>query len=95
MFSDPHVSTLPAFLPGVRTYGLRLAAHAAFGGPDGSEPYGDFLSFVMGDAVITLNATSEVHPFPAATERRTLARLYRRAQSAALEVAKLAPRDGR
>jgi hypothetical protein len=84
MFSDPHVSTLPASLPGVRTYGLRLAARAAFGAPGGSESYGDFLSFVMGDIVITLNATSEVHPFPAATERRTLARLYRRAQAHSL-----------
>jgi hypothetical protein len=84
MFSDPHISTLSASLPGVRTYGLRLAAHAAFGTSDGSESYGDFLSFVMGDAVITLNTTSEVHPFPAETERRILARLYRRAQAHSL-----------
>jgi len=81
MFSDPHISTLPASLPGVRTYGLRLAVHAAFGGPDGSESYEDFLSFVRGDTVITLNATSEAHPFPAATEQHLLSLLYTRAEA--------------
>lgn len=42
----------------------------------------------MGDAVITLNATSitlgatsEAHPFPAATERRLIALLYSRAEA--------------
>lgn len=81
MFSDPHVWTLPASLPGVRAYGLRLAAHSAFGGPGGSESHEDFISFVMGDAVITLTATGQAHPFPAATERRLLSLLYSRAEA--------------
>lgn len=88
MSSDPHLSTLPASLPGVRTYGLRLASHSACGAPGRSESYEDFLSFVRGDAVITLNATSitlgatsEAHPFPAATEQRLLSLLYSRAKT--------------
>jgi hypothetical protein len=81
MSSDPHLSTLPASLPGVRTYGLRLAVHSACGAPGRSESFEDFLSFVKGNAVITLNAVSGSHPFQAAGERRLLARLYRRAQA--------------
>ncbi len=65
----------------MRAYRLRLAVHSAFGGPDGSESYEDFPSFVKGDAVITLNATSEVHPFPAATEQHLLSLLYSRAEA--------------
>jgi hypothetical protein len=82
--SDPHLSTLPASLPGVRTYGLRLAVHSACGAPGRSESFEDFLSFVRGEAVITLNAFSKAHPFPAASERRILARLYRRARAHSL-----------
>jgi len=92
--SDPHVSTLPASLPlitvsprtssspgsGVRTYGLQRTAHPACG-RRGSENYEDFLSFVMGDAVITLTTYSEAHPFPAASERRLIALLYSRAEA--------------
>ena len=92
--SDPHVSTLPASLPlitvsprtsssagsGVRTYGLQRTAHPACG-RRGSENYEDFLSFVRGDAVITLTAFSEAHPFPAASERRLIALLYSRAEA--------------
>ena len=78
MFSDPHVSTLPASTPGLRAYGLRLAAHSAIGD---SESYQDYVSFVMGDAVITLNTTGIPHPFPTVTERRLLALLYRRAKA--------------
>jgi hypothetical protein len=84
MFIDPHVSMLPASSPGVQTYGLQLATHSAFGGPSGSKSYTAFVSFVMGDAVITLTATDEARPFPAATERRALAWLYRRAQAHSL-----------
>ena len=95
MSSDPHLSTLPASLPlftvsprtstspgsGVRTYGLQLTAHPACGRRGGSENYEDFLSFVMGDAVITLNAFSQAHPLPAASERRLIALLYSRAEA--------------
>jgi hypothetical protein len=77
--SDPRLSTLPASLPGALTYGLRLAAHSACGAPGRSENYEDFLSFVRGDAVITLSTFGEPHPFPAAGERRLLSVLYRRA----------------
>ena len=93
--SDPHVSTLPASLPlftlssrtssspgsGVRTYGLQRTAHPACGRRAGSESYEDFLSFVSGDAVITLTAFSEAHPFPAASERRLIALLYTRSEA--------------
>jgi hypothetical protein len=92
--SDPRVSTLSASLPlitlshrtssspgsGVRTYGLQRTAHPACG-RRGSENYEDFLSFVMGDAVITLTTYSEAHPFPAASERRLIALLYTRAEA--------------
>jgi hypothetical protein len=95
MSSDPHVSTLPASLPiftlsprtssspgsGVRTYGLQLTTHPAYDRRGGSENYEDFLSFVMGDAVITLTAFSEAHPLPAAIERRLIALLYTRAEA--------------
>ena len=93
--SDRHVSTLPASLPlftlsprtssslgsGVRTYGLQRTAHPACGRRAGSENYEDFLSFVRGDAVITLTAFSEAHPFPAASERRLIALLYTRVEA--------------
>jgi hypothetical protein len=84
MFSDARLSTFPVSLPGVQAYGLRLTAHSPLGGPGGPESYTDFLSFVKGDAVITLTAIGKTHPFPAATERRTLARLYRRAHAHSL-----------
>jgi hypothetical protein len=84
MFSDPRLSRLPVSLPGVQAYGLRLATHSPLSAPGGTEAYTDFLSFVKGDAVITLTAIGKTHPFPAATERRTLARLYRRAQAHSL-----------
>lgn len=81
MFSDPQVFTsLPVSLPGVQTYGLRLAAHSALGVRGGVESYDDFVSFMTGDAVITLDASGEGRPVPASTERRILAGLYRRAQ---------------
>jgi hypothetical protein len=86
MSSEPHLSMLAASLPDVRTYGVRLASHSACGAAGRSASYEDFLSFVRGDAAITLNATSitlgasgEAHPFPAATERRLLALLQTRA----------------
>jgi hypothetical protein len=81
MFSDARLSRLPVSLPGAQAYGLRLAAHSPLSDPGGPESYTDFLSFVKGDAVITLTAIGKTHPFPAATERRTLARLYRRAHA--------------
>jgi hypothetical protein len=81
MFSDARLSTLPVSLPGVQAYGLRLAARSPVSGPGGSEAYTDFLSFVKGDAVITLAAIGKTHPFPAGSERRLLAQLYRRAQA--------------
>jgi hypothetical protein len=84
MFNDARLSTLLVSLPGVQAYGLRLAVHSPLGGPGGSESYTDFLSFVKGDAVITLTAIGQAHPFPAATERSALARLYRRAQAHSL-----------
>jgi hypothetical protein len=79
MFIDPHLSTLPVSLPGVQTYGLRLATHPPLGGPGRSEAYTDFLSFVKGDAVITLTAIGQSRPFPAGSERRLLSLLYTRA----------------
>jgi hypothetical protein len=81
MFNEPRLSTLPASLPGVPAYGLRLATHPSLGGPGRSEAYTDFLSFVKGDAVITLTAIGQTHPFPAARERRLLALLYTRAEA--------------
>jgi hypothetical protein len=84
MSSDPRLSALPASLPGVRTSGLRLAVQSACGPPGRSDSFEDFLSFVKGNAVITLSDVGEPHPFPAAAERRILARLYRRAQAHSL-----------
>jgi len=81
MFIDPRLSTLPVSLPGVRTYGLRLAARSSLGVPGGSEAYTDFLSFVKGDAVISLTAIGKSRPFPAAGERRLLSVLYSRAEA--------------
>jgi hypothetical protein len=82
MFSDPQVfTTLPVSLPGVRTYGLRLAAHSGLGARGGIESYDDFVSFMMGDAVITLNGSGLARPVPASTEQQILERLYRRAQA--------------
>ncbi len=82
MFTDPQVSTLlPVSLPGVQTYGLRLAAHSASGVRGGIETYEDFVSFMMGDAVITLNGSGLARPVPASTEQQLLERLYRRAQA--------------
>lgn len=81
MFNEPRLSTLPVSLPGVPAYGLRLATHPSLGGPRRSEAYTDFLSFVKGDAVITLTAIGQTHPFPAASERRLLALLHSRAQT--------------
>lgn len=42
--------------------------------------YEDFVGFSVGPAVITLHATGSPRPFPAATERRLLSLLYRRAE---------------
>ncbi|MFI4992090.1 MAG: hypothetical protein ACHQCH_00545 [Solirubrobacterales bacterium] len=81
IFSDARLSTLPVSLPGVQAYGLRLAAHSPVSGPGGSEAYTDFLSFVKGDAVITLTAIGKTHPFPAGSERRLLSLLYSRAEA--------------
>ena len=81
MFNEPRLSTLPASLPVVPAYGLRLATHPSLGGPGRSDAYTDFLSFVKGDAVITLTAIGQTHPFPAASERQLLALLYSRAQA--------------
>jgi hypothetical protein len=66
-------------LPGVQTYGLRLATRFTGGG--GTKSYTDFLSFVKGDAVITLTAIGQRNPFPAAGEQRLLAVLHSRAQA--------------
>jgi len=79
MFIDPHLSALPVSLPGVHTYGLRLAARSPLVARGGPEAYTDFLSFVKGDAVITLTAIGQSHPFPAGSERRLLSLLYTRA----------------
>jgi hypothetical protein len=84
MFNEPRLSTLPASLPGVPAYGLRLATHPSRAGPGRSEAYTDFLSFVKGDAVIMLTAIGQTHPFPAARERRLLALLYNRAEAHSL-----------
>jgi hypothetical protein len=84
MFNEPRLSTLPASLPGVPAYGLRLATRPSHGGPGHSEAYTDFLSFVNGNAVITLTAIGQTHPFPAASERRLLALLYNRAEAHSL-----------
>jgi hypothetical protein len=80
MFNEPRLSRIPASLPGVQTYGLRLATRPSLGDRGRSEAYTDFLSFVKGDAVITLTAIGQTHPFPGARERRLLALLYSRAQ---------------
>lgn len=81
MFIDPHLSTLPVSLPGVQTYGLRLSTHPPLSGRRGSKAYTDFLSFVKGDAVITLTAIGQGHPFPAGSERRLLSLLHTRAKA--------------
>jgi hypothetical protein len=81
MFNEPRLSTLSVSLPRVQAYGLRLATHPSRGGRGRSETYTDFLSFVKGDAVITLTAIGQTHPFPAARERRLLALLYSRAKA--------------
>ena len=81
MFSDPRLSTLPVSLPGVQTYGLRLAARSPLVARGGAESYTDFLSFVKGDAVITLTAIGKSRPFPAAGEQRLLALLHGRAEA--------------
>ena len=81
IFSGPAVSALPAALPGVQIYGLRLTAHPALRGAGSGNSYTDLLSFVMGDTVVTLAATGEALPFPAAGERRLLAGLHARAQA--------------
>ncbi len=81
MFIDLRLSTLPDSLPGVQAYGLRLATDPSLDGHGGSEAYTDFLSLVKGDAVITLTAIGQTHPFPAARERQLLALLYSRAET--------------
>jgi hypothetical protein len=81
MFSQPRLSKLPVSLPGVQTYGLRLAAHSPLVALGSPESYTDFLSFVKGDAVITLTAIGKSRPFPAAGEQRLLALLHGRAEA--------------
>ena len=68
----------------MRVYGLRTTAKSDFGmtGTTGrSNYYEDFFAFVVGSTVITLNATGDPHPVPAATERRLLSLLYSRAEA--------------
>jgi len=68
----------------VRVYGLRTTAKSDFGmtGTTGrSNYYEDFFAFIVGSTVITLNATGDPHPVPAATERRLLSLLYSRAEA--------------
>jgi hypothetical protein len=81
MFHDPRLSRIPISLPGARAYGLRLAAGASLGGPGAHEAYTDFLSFVQGDALITLTAIGQGRPFPAAQQRRLLSTIHLRAQA--------------
>jgi hypothetical protein len=81
MFTDAQVVPIPVPLSGARGYGLRLATHPSLDGHGRSEAYTDFLSFVKGDAVITLTAIGKTHPFPAALGRRLLALLHGRAEA--------------
>jgi hypothetical protein len=81
MFSRPRLLPLPVSLPGVQTYGLRLAVRSPLGRRGSVGSYTDFLSFVTGDAVITLTAVGQGRPFPAAGEQRLLALLHDRAEA--------------
>jgi hypothetical protein len=81
MFSDAQVVPIPVPSRGVPGYGLRLAVHSPLGGRGGSESYTDFLSFVKGDAVITLTAIGKGRPFPAAGKQRLLALIHGRAEA--------------
>jgi hypothetical protein len=82
VFTQIEVSAFPSPLRNVRVYGLRTTAKSDFGTTKGrSDYYEDFFAFIVGSTVITLNATADPHPVPAATERRLLALLYGRAKA--------------
>jgi hypothetical protein len=82
VFTQIEVYARPSPLRNVRVYGLRTTAKSDFGTTDTkgrSNYYEDFFAFMVGSTVITLNATGDPHPVPAATERRLLSLLYNRA----------------
>jgi hypothetical protein len=79
LFTHIEVSALSSPLRGVQVYGLRMTARNAIEvpGTKGSSNYcQDYLGFVVGPAVITLNAVGDPRPFPSTTERRLLSLLY-------------------
>jgi hypothetical protein len=86
LFSDVRLSPLAWPLPGVRGYGLRMTARSPLGAPTSgpSNLYQDFLSFVRGNALVTLAATGSEHPVPTAAERELLERISTRAQAHSL-----------
>lgn len=80
VFTQIEVTAPPSPLRNVRVYGLRTTAKSDFGTTGRSNYYEDFFAFVVGSTVITLNATGDPHPAPAATEHRLLSLLYSRAE---------------
>jgi hypothetical protein len=69
VFTQIEVSAPPSPLRNVWVYGLRTTAKSDFGTTGRSNYYEDFFAFIVGSTVITLNATADPHPVPAATER--------------------------
>jgi hypothetical protein len=84
IFSHVEVSALRSPVGAVQADGLQIKAHSAIEVPGAKGPfnfYTDWLGYAVGPGVTMLVDAATPRPFPAATERRLLSLLYRRAKA--------------
>jgi hypothetical protein len=84
IFSDAEVSALRSSAGAMQADGLQIKAHSAVRSPGMKGPFNFYegcLAFAVGPAVVMLEDTGTPRSFPAVTERRLLALLYRRAKA--------------